>query len=148
VRLVLTGSADESRWSRRSVTLARQLGILDRVCFAGDVPNPRVPELIQRSRVLVFPTWCESFGMPLAEALAMGAPAVAGDIPACREVGAEAAGYYTTGDAYSMADRIGELLASPEAADDVARRARERGRLFQWRDNALGVHATLRRAAA
>ena len=148
VRLVLTGTADESRWSRRSVALARQLGVLDYVCFAGDVPNPRVPELIQQARLLVFPTWCESFGLPLAEALAMGAPAVAGDIPACREVGGDAAGYYATGDAYAMADRIAELLASPEAADDVARRARERGRVFQWRDNALGVHATLRRAAA
>jgi alpha-1,3-rhamnosyl/mannosyltransferase len=148
VRLVLTGTADESRWSRRSVALAHQLGVQDRVCFAGDVPNPDVPELIQKSRVLIFPTWCESFGLPLAEGLAMGAPAIAGDIPACREVGGDAAGYYATGDAQSMADRIDELLAAPEAAEAVAVRARERGRVFQWRDNALGVHATLRRAAA
>jgi glycosyltransferase involved in cell wall biosynthesis len=148
VRLVLTGTADESRWSRRSVALAKTLGVLDHVCFAGDVPNARVPELIQQSRVLVFPTWCESFGLPLAEALAMGAPAIAADIPACREVGADAAAYYATGDAYSMADRIGELLASPELTRDVAERARERGRVFRWRDNAVGVHAALRRVAA
>ncbi|HEY2596691.1 MAG TPA: glycosyltransferase [Chloroflexota bacterium] len=148
VQLLLTGTADESRWSRRSVVLARRLGVLDRVCFTGDVPNARIPELIRQSRVLVFPTWCESFGLPLAEALAMGAPAIAADIPACREVGGDAAGYYATGDSHSMADRIGELLASPDDADDVSERARERGRVFQWRDNALGVHATLRRAAA
>jgi glycosyltransferase involved in cell wall biosynthesis len=148
VRLVLTGTVDESRWSRRSAALARQLGVLDRVCFAGDVPNMRIPELIQQSRVLVFPTWCESFGMPLAEALAMGAPAVAADIPACREVGADAASYYSTGDAYSLADCISDMLAAPEAADEVARRAHERGRTFQWRENAVSVHTTLLRAAA
>jgi glycosyltransferase involved in cell wall biosynthesis len=148
VRLVLTGTADESRWSRRSVALARQLGVLDHVCFAGDVPNTAVPELIQQSRVLVFPTWCESFGMPLAEALAMGAPAVAADIPACREVGSDAATYYAPGDAHSLAERLTEILAAPEAADGVAQRAYERGRMFQWRDNAVGVRDCLLRAAA
>jgi len=145
VRLVLTGTADESRWSRRSLALARQLGVVDRVCFVGDVPNPRMPDLIQQSRVLVFPTWCESFGMPLAEALAMGAPAVAADIPACREVGDDAAAYYATGDAHSLADCISDVLG---ASGEIAQRAFERGRIFQWRDNAVGVRQTLLRAAA
>ncbi|MBV9328349.1 MAG: glycosyltransferase [Chloroflexi bacterium] len=147
-RLVLTGTADESRWSRRSVALADRLGVLDRVCFTGDVPNSGVPDLMRQARVLVFPTWCESFGLPLAEALAMGAPAVAADIPACREVGGDAARYYATGDADSLADCIGDVLGSPEAADDLACRARERGRMFRWRDNAVGVRQTLLRAAA
>jgi glycosyltransferase involved in cell wall biosynthesis len=144
-RLVLTGTADESRWSRRSIALARQLGVLDHVCFTGDVPNPHVPELIKHSRVMVFPTWCESFGLPLAEALAMGAPAVAADIPACREVGGDAAVYYATGDAHSLADRIDEVLVT---TDELAQRAHERGRMFQWRDNAVEVHKVLQRAAA
>jgi glycosyltransferase involved in cell wall biosynthesis len=130
------------------VALARQLGVLDQVCFAGDVPNVRIPDLVKRARVLVFPTWCESFGLPLAEALAMGAPAVAADIPACREVGTDAALYYAPGDARSLAECLSDLLCSPEKVESVARRAYERGRVFQWRDNAVGVRKTLERAAA
>ncbi|HEX8967345.1 MAG TPA: glycosyltransferase [Chloroflexota bacterium] len=148
LRLVLTGSPDESRWSRRSAALARELGVSDRVCFAGDVPNTDIPALIQRARVLVFPTWCESFGLPLAEALAMGAPAVAADIPACREVGADAARYYATGDAGSLAETIGQLLGSVEATSSLAHAAYARGRDFSWRDNAIAVYETLCRAAA
>lgn len=148
LQLVLTGTADESRWSRRSAKLAEGLGIADRVCFAGDVPNAEIPSLIQKSRVLVFPTWCESFGLPLAEALAMGAPAVAADIPACREVGGDAACYYAPGSSESLAERLGEVLASPETAEQLSRRAFERGGTFQWRDNAIGVRKTLERAAA
>src|SRR5205807_1538608 len=106
VCLVLTGTPDESRWSRRSAALAQRLGLAERVRFAGDVPNPRVPALIQEARVLVFPTWCESFGLPLAEALAMGAPAIAADIPACREVGEDAARYYLPGSQDSLAAAI------------------------------------------
>jgi glycosyltransferase involved in cell wall biosynthesis len=146
LRVVLTGTADESRWSRRTVALADRLGVADQVCFAGAVPNTQVPALIQQAQVLVFPTWCESFGLPLAEALAMGAPAVAADIPACREVGGDAAGYYSAGDAGSLADAIGKLLASDETREAMARRALERGRAFSWRDNALGVRQTLLQA--
>jgi glycosyltransferase involved in cell wall biosynthesis len=147
-RLMLTGTRDESRWSRRSVALARQLGVLDDVCFAGDVPNAGIPELVQQARLLVFPTWCESFGLPLAEALAMGAPAVAADIPACHEVGSDAATYYPPGDARSLAERISDVLGAPDAAAEVAERAYERGRVFQWRENAVGVRSSLLRAAA
>jgi glycosyltransferase involved in cell wall biosynthesis len=146
VRLVLTGSPAESRWSRRSVALAERLGVADAVCFAGDVPNPKVPELIQQARLLVFPTWCESFGLPLAEALAMGAPAVAADIPACREVGGDAACYYAPGDPASLAAAIGELLASPDKAAALSRAAHARGKKFDWRANAVEVRETVVKA--
>jgi glycosyltransferase involved in cell wall biosynthesis len=148
VRLVLTGTADESVWSRKTAALAERLGVAQRVCFAGDVPNVEIPKLVQQARVLVFPTWCESFGLPLAEALAMGAPAVAADIPACREVGGEAASYYATGDVRSLADAVAALLASPATSQALAERAFERGRAFSWRDNAVGVRQSLVRAAA
>lgn len=145
VRLLLTGTPEESRWSRRSAELIGRLGLGERVCFVGDVPNPRVPDLIKQARVLVFPTWCESFGLPLAEALAMGAPAVAGDIPACREVGSVAARYYTPGNAESLTTELRTLLAS-EASESLPAAARERGQTFRWRDNAVGVRQTLERA--
>jgi glycosyltransferase involved in cell wall biosynthesis len=146
VRLVLTGTPDESRWSRRSVALAERLGVTDAVCFAGAVPNGQIPKLIQQSQLLVFPTWCESFGLPLAEALAMGAPAVAADIPACREVGEDAARYYASGDPDSLAATIGDLLASPELAGVLAETAYTRGKQFDWRANAQGVRSSLLRA--
>ena len=139
VRVVLTGTPEESRWSRRSQQLAEQLGVAERVHFAGDIPNAQLPEHIRRARLLIYPTWCESFGLPVAEALAMGAPAVAADIPACREVGGDAARYYTSGDAASLADSIAALLDDPNAIADLASAAHERGKQFTWRANAVAV---------
>src|SRR5262249_9746158 len=114
----------------------------------GNVPNPNMPRLVQSARVVVFPTWCESFGLPLAEALAMGAPAVAADIPACREVGGDCARYYAAGDERSLGDAITELLTSPDTRQAVAGVALEGGRVLNWRDNAAGVRQSLARAAA
>jgi len=78
----------------------------------------------------------------------MGAPAVAADIPACREVGADAALYYESGNASSLGEALCDLFESPQRATDLGRRGLDRGRVFQWRDNALGVYQSLRKAVA
>jgi len=148
VRLVLTGTPGESRWSRNSAALAEQLGVADRVRWAGDVPNHSLPELICSARVLIFPTWCESFGLPLAEALAMGAPAIAADIPACREVGGDAARFYQPGDSSSLLDELSVLLADPAGASALGSAARDRGESFQWRSNAVAVRESLELATS
>jgi glycosyltransferase involved in cell wall biosynthesis len=148
LQLVLTGRPDETPWSRRSVQLAYKLGVDERVCFTGDVPNRDMPSLMLRARAVVLPTWCESFGLPVAEGLAMGAPTVAADIPACREVGADGACYYNQGDPESLADALDALLTSPSAVESLTRRALQRGKTFSWRDNAVEVHRSLRGAVA
>lgn len=143
LRLNLTGTPEESRWARRTAELAGRLGVAERVHFVGVVPNRDVPRLIEEARLLVFPTWCESFGLPLAEALAMGAPAVAADIPACREVGGEAACYYQPGSARSLSDAVACLLGDAALRQRYALAARARGTGFQWSANAAGVRRTL-----
>jgi glycosyltransferase involved in cell wall biosynthesis len=146
VNLKLTGTPEESRYSRRTASLISQHGLDNRVCFVGDVPNPRIPDVLEQARLLVFPTWCESFGLPLAEALAMGAPAIAADIPACREVGGDGACYYPPGNAEALAATIASLLDDPARTAALAEAAYDRGRAFSWRTNAEAVRHTLDRA--
>lgn len=52
-----------------------------------DLPDDRLRELLLASRALLLPSWIEGWGMPLAEALALGVPAICSDIPPFREVG-------------------------------------------------------------
>lgn len=147
LRLDLTGTQDESRWSRETGRLVRSLGIADRVRYVGDLPNRDVPAYLARASLLVYPTWCESFGLPLAEALVIGAPAIAGDVPACREVGGDAARYYQSGSPSSLARELLALLENPADAAALGARARERGAQLTWRQNAEGTLASLRQAA-
>lgn len=147
-RLLLTGTTDESSWSKETSRLAARLGLQHVVRFLGDMPRGNLPAVIAQSSIVVLPTWAESFGLPLAEALAVGAPAVAGDLPATREIGGEAARYYTPGDAAGLAEVIVDLLAHPEAAAALARSAKPRGAAFTWERNADLTRAALIAAAA
>ena len=56
--------------------------------------------------VVVFPSWLETFGYPLAEARAAGVPLVAADTATNREVAGESADYHPPFDADAMAETI------------------------------------------
>jgi glycosyltransferase involved in cell wall biosynthesis len=58
-----------------------------------DLPDNAVARLLQGARALLFPSFTEGYGLPLAEALALGVPAICSDLPALREVGGEAPEY-------------------------------------------------------
>lgn len=48
---------------------------------------------LRHSRALLFPTFAEGYGMPLAEALAMGVPVIASDLAVFREIAGEVPEY-------------------------------------------------------
>ena len=50
-------------------------------------PNPSASEGIRTARALLMPSLAEGFGLPMAEALALGVPVIASDLPCFREVG-------------------------------------------------------------
>ena len=58
-----------------------------------DLPDKAVAKLLQGARALLFPSFVEGYGLPLAEALALGVPAICSDLPALREVGGDAPEY-------------------------------------------------------
>jgi glycosyltransferase involved in cell wall biosynthesis len=87
----------------------------------------------RRAALVLLPSEAEGFGLPAAEALACGAPLLASDIPAVREVAGAAAEYRPVGDVAAWADAALSLLhAMPDARQ--ARRASgiARARLFSW----------------
>lgn len=53
----------------------------------GELPDEEVAGLLRGARALLFPSFAEGYGLPLAEALACGVPAICSDLPALREVG-------------------------------------------------------------
>jgi glycosyltransferase involved in cell wall biosynthesis len=87
--------------------LARELGISDKVEFAGRVEDDKLPSYYQNSDVFVLPSvnQGEAFGLVLLEAMACGVPVIASDLPGVRRV---------------FKDGKQGLLAKPGDIDDLA----------------------------
>ncbi len=113
--------------------LARELGIADRIVFAGEVTDPFA--FMMRARLAVCASVYEGLGNAIIEALACGTPVVSTDCPYGPSEILQGGRYGTltpVGDAAAMAAAIAEALRA--APDRAALRAR-------------GLHYTATRAA-
>ncbi|WP_421702196.1 glycosyltransferase family 4 protein [Aliiroseovarius sp.] len=79
-----------------------------------------VAALVQGARALLFPSLAEGFGLPPAEALALGTPAVVNDLPVYREILGNKAIYADARDMYSWAKIITGLTIGNEARQEAA----------------------------
>ena len=114
-RLVLVGDGP----ARADLeTLARQLGVAERVRFVGYEPEPY--PLMRSLDLYVQPSREEGFGIAVLEAMALGLPVIASDAGGLPEIvdGAETGVLFRAGDVTMLAHEI-SLLAT-----DAARRSR------------------------
>jgi glycosyltransferase involved in cell wall biosynthesis len=93
----------------------------------------------------VMPSIHEGFGLPLAEAMAAGVPAVASDIPALREVGGETVRYADPRVPEDFAAAVRTALEDREGSQLRAAAARGRARRFRWEETARVTLETYRR---
>lgn len=79
----------------------------------GTMTHPKVLQLYRQSRALIFPSLCESFGLPLLEAKALGCPIVASELDFVRDV-CEPAQTFDPRSAVSIARAVRRFLERPE----------------------------------
>ncbi len=73
LRMVITG---EGSYKVKLLSELDRLGVSDLVDYLGVVETERVPELINSSRVFMYPSRKEPFGLSIIEAMACGIPVV------------------------------------------------------------------------
>jgi glycosyltransferase involved in cell wall biosynthesis len=92
----------------------------------------------ERLAALVFASHVEGFGLPLVEALALGVPAIANDIPVFREIAGDAALFFDTNNADSLASKVLDVSKIREAG-------RSRVARFEWPSWSQSVETMLQK---
>jgi glycosyltransferase involved in cell wall biosynthesis len=126
----------------------RRLGIAARVLLRGFAVEEDLPGLYHLATLFVCASRYEGFGLPVLEAMASGAPVVAGDHSSLPEITGTRDTLVDCRDPRAFARRMGELLRNPEAACKQAERGRRRAREFTWRSTAEGTLDAYRTALA
>lgn len=85
-RLVIVGRRG---WENEQIIdmLDRCPALVGHVKELSSCPDARLSGLLRGARALLMPSFAEGYGMPVAEALAVGTPVIASDLAALREVG-------------------------------------------------------------
>jgi alpha-1,3-rhamnosyl/mannosyltransferase len=145
MRLVLTGG--RGRAEDAVLSAIGRLGLQDSVRRLGLVPRRRLDALIARAVALVYPSRYEGFGLPLAEAMAMGCPVIASDLPVVREVVGDAGSLVSPGDVTGWADAMLRLLDDDDLRGRLAAAGTERARRFSPAETSRRMSAAYRLAA-
>ena len=130
-------------------TLARSLGLGDRVRFLGRVSEAEKLALLRRSWALVFASPKEGWGITNLEAAACATPVVASNSPGIREsVRDGQTGFLVPhGDVGAMAGAMGRVAASPELVARLGIAARAFAETFTWERAASETESHLLRVA-
>ena len=139
--LVLTGRRG---WENEQV-----LDLLDRapamrahVTELGAVSERRLSALMRGTRALLMPSFAEGYGLPVAEALSVGTPVIASDLPAHREVGGEAP------DLFDPLDGMGWMGAVTDHAERGPMQRAQEMRLAAWQAPSWEAHLDMVAAQA
>jgi glycosyltransferase involved in cell wall biosynthesis len=103
-----------------------------RVHVTGYVAEEELVCLYSGASCFSYPSLGEGFGLPVLEAMACGAPVLTSDRSSLPEVAGDAAVLVDPEDAAAVADGMLRILSSPQLADDLGRRRRERAAGFSW----------------
>lgn len=138
--LIVGGSGDalnleEDPEAQRLRSLAKELGVEDKMTMRGQVPRGSMPAIFRSADAVVCAPWYEPFGIVPLEAMACGVPVVAAAVGGLREtvVDQKTGLHVPPKDPEALAEALARLLGNPELRADMgragARRARSR---YSW----------------
>jgi glycosyltransferase involved in cell wall biosynthesis len=133
-RLLIVGRRG---WENAAVfdLLDRAEGFAETVRECGRLPDAALRPLLQGARAVLMPSFTEGFGLPVAEALALGVPVIASDAPALREAGGGVPDHLSPVDEAAWAGTILDY-----AQPNSRLRRRQLVRLACWRPTTWDDH--------
>ena len=122
LRLLLVGDGPRRPWLEQRT---RELGLQDRVCFAGFRRD--IYPLLRAMDIFVLPSRWEGLPGAVIEAMATGRPVVASDLPPLREIvsSPEIGILVRPGEKSQLREALADLLEDRGASEEMGRRARE-----------------------
>lgn len=129
-RLVVVGPGRDVEYVASLRALAGELGIAGDVDWVGGVPLEETVHFYRAADVFVYPSFNETFGLPILEAMATGCPVVTSDVTSMPETAGGAALLADPTDPDSIAAQI--LRACGPDADRLRAAGPVRAGQFTW----------------
>ena len=129
-QLVILGAPRDQEYAAELHALVDDLGIGEDVVFVGGVPNAETARFYQAADLLVYPSFNETFGLPILEAMACACPVVTSDVTSMPEIAGGAALLADPHDPASIGRAILDALGP--AACRLRTEGLVRARQFNW----------------
>ncbi len=134
-RLRLVGSGSPA-YTQELKTLVTHLGIGRQVEFMGPMDRDDAINLMKHAGAIAFPSTAEGFGLPILEALALGTPVVASDLPEIRSWAGDSIVYVPPASTHHLSKALTLLLSGDHPSPDVGQ---EIAQSYRWKALAFSL---------
>jgi glycosyltransferase involved in cell wall biosynthesis len=121
------------------------LAVRNNIAMLGAVEYGKLHQLYQLCDVFVCPSYSESFGHPLVEAMASGASVVAANLPVHREICEDAASYFSVFNEVELAEECFRVLTDRSLSRQLQTKGIERSQRFSWVEHVRELEALIGR---
>lgn len=102
------------------------------VKWLGYIRESELAALYRSAYALVFPSWCEGFGLPVLEAMGMGCPVICSDRTSLPEIAGTAASYIQPDNPESICEAMLHLETDSAYRNHLIHCGTERAATFSW----------------
>lgn len=136
-KLVIAGKFLNSEVENNHKKMINNLYINNNVIFTGYISDFELYTLYKKSLAFVFPSIYEGFGIPIIEAMALGAPVITTiDGGATSEVAGDAALFFHRYDADDLAKKMEQIVSDESIRELLISKGKKRSELFTWKKTA------------
>lgn len=86
----------------------------------------------QKAEVFVYPSYYEGFGLPVLEAMTLGAPVITSNVSSLPEVAGNAAILINPDNALTLAEAILQVVNNSHLRNDLIMKGKEQAKQFSW----------------
>jgi glycosyltransferase involved in cell wall biosynthesis len=112
--------------------LLLSLNLVNKVVFTGFVPDEHVFPLIGKSKLFVFPSFYEGFGIPLLDAQSLGVPVASSNAASLPEVGGDGAKYFDPNNIGEISDVLKNILENITVSKELTEKGLINRTNYSW----------------
>jgi glycosyltransferase involved in cell wall biosynthesis len=120
----------------------------DSIVILQDVNDDTLAALYRECAFVVFPSFWEGYGIPVAEALGYGKPCISSDAGSLREIGGDLVVRIDPKDTIRWADAIAHYMGAPNELADWGRHIQAQHRPVTWDESAQHFFNTIKDAVS
>lgn len=135
MNLVIAGNKKYNFDSKIDVAFEKSF-VQEKIIFPGFIEEKDKALIMAGAKIFCFPSLYEGFGIPILEAMSLGIPVIASEIPASEEIAQTAVKFFNPQDTKDLAEKLTLLLKNEEIREELSQKGLEQSKNFSWQKTA------------
>jgi glycosyltransferase involved in cell wall biosynthesis len=136
-KLIMVGNFHENfSLNEESKYIIKKAKKSNKIEFRENISDEELIKLYNLSKLFIYPSFYEGFGLPIVEAMACGTPVITSNVSSLPEVGGDAVVYVDPNDIEDIKEKIIIVLNDEDLQKQMIQKGLKRAKEFTWEKSA------------